>query len=200
MKKRKTGTTFLLLGILFSFYFLMPAPKLPPPDLPESAKSSLPGDTTQISNVSAYFTEKEREDIISFYQDYWSKSSFFNLPLPIVRISHPPEYAKEIIRDTTQSYYLEELVSPMRGSLFVNGFDWQKDVFTPEGKRAQNKMVFKGKEWPVKVTLRWHLSSPLVRLAVFWFFYLVSFLVFRLWLNELKNGFSLLVKLFKKKK
>lgn len=159
---------WFLLGAVFTLYLLLPAPSLPPPGLNQSLKSTEPGDVNEIENLSAYFTELERDEVINFYKDYFSKSSFLNIPLLTVKINHPPEYAKEIIRDTIQTYYLEELVHPFRESLFINGFDWEKDVFTPQPAREQNKMIAGGQEWRVKVTLKWFNSSPLVRIVIFW--------------------------------
>ncbi|MBU2592720.1 MAG: hypothetical protein ABH867_04050 [Patescibacteria group bacterium] len=191
---KKSKIIFFAFGVLASLYLLLPEPKLPPPDLPESLKSDLPGDTVQLVNVSAYFTEKEREDLISFYQDYFSRSPFLNLPLITIRLNHPPEYAKEIIRDTVQSYYFEELIHPFKSSLFINGFDWQNDVFTPPDKRAQNKLIFKQKTWPVKVTLKWFHSGLAVRLFIFWSVWMVFAAVSKLWFSEIKSLFIFLTK------
>ncbi len=113
---------YFLVGILLSLYLLLPGPSLPPPDLPESLKSTEPGDTIQLTRVSAYYTQKQREEVISFYDDYYSHSPFLNLPFISYRLNHPPEHAREIWADTKQSYYLEEIVHPFAGSLFVNGF------------------------------------------------------------------------------
>lgn len=179
---------YLLFGFLISVYLLLPSPKLPPPDLPESIKSMEPGDTVQIPNVSAYFTDKSRQEILNFYTDYFSKSFFLGVPLPTFRLNHPPEYAKQIIRDTTQSYYFEEVVHPFRESLFINGFEWENDVFTPLEARSQNAILVDGKVWKSKVTLRWRASNFIVRLIVFWLEWGMLWTVLSLWKKELRKA------------
>lgn len=195
MKLLKTG--YILIGALVSVYLLLPGAKLPPPDLPDSLKSDLPGDTIQLSNVSAYFTDNERGEITGFYQDYFSRSSFFNIPLPVIKLNHPPEHAKEVIRDTTQTYYLEELVNPLKGSLFINGFEWEKDVFTPVAARGKNAILIDGKTWKAKITLRWFPQSVLLVLGVFWASWFFFWLILGFWIKEIRDG---MLKLRKEKK
>jgi len=187
---------FFTFGIIFSVYLILPGPKLPPPDLPDSLKSDLPGDTIQLNNVSGYFTNQERQEVIAFYQEYFSHSSFLNLPLPLIRLNHPPEYAKEIIKDTMQTYYFEELVHPFRESLFINGFEWEKDVFTPAASRLANKLIYKEITWPSKITLRWSSSNGLIRLIIFWPACGLFAFTFGLFFNQLSLFFR---NLFKKK-
>lgn len=177
---------WFILGLLISFYLIIPGPKLPPPDLPQSLKSDEPGDTIQISRVSAYYTEKQRPEVFDFYTQYFSNSGFLNLPLPTYRLNHPPEFAKEVWVDTKQSYYLEEAVHPLRESLFINGFEWENDVFTPPERRIKNKINIAGKIWPAKVSLRWFPSKTVSRLLVFWPAWLLFWLVGKNWLQELK--------------
>jgi len=181
---------FFTFGIIFSLYLILPGPSLPPPDLPDSLKSDEPGDTIQLINVSAYYTEKDRETVIKFYQDYFSRSSFLNIPLPTIRLNHPPETAKTIIKDTMQTYYLEELAHPLRESLFINGFEWEKDVFTPVEKRAKNKMIYRGIVWPAKITLKWSGSNTLVRLAVFWPAWILFGFCLGLFIQQIKLTFK----------
>jgi len=191
---KKSKIIFWVFGVLASLYLLIPEPSLPPPDLPDSLKSDLPGDTVQISRVSAYFSDKTRNEVISFYQAYFSRSPFFNLPLVTIRLNHPPEYAKEIIRDTTQSYYFEELIHPFKSSLFINGFDWQNDVFTPPDKRAQNKLIYNQKAWLVKVTLKWFSSGLIAELLIFWSAWLVFAIASKFWFLEIKALLNFLIR------
>src|SRR3990167_1827003 len=95
--------------------------------LPESAKSTLSGDTVQFPNISAYFSNQFRDFVIPFYfKNYWEAS---HLPFPPLRINHPPEYSWTAINVNVDSTYLEEFVYPLRDSLFVNGFE----TFRPDG-------------------------------------------------------------------
>lgn len=139
----------LLLLLVFNltsiYYLLIPLPDLP--DLPQSQKSDEPGDTTQISHVTAYYTYLTRPQVINFYL------ANYQGPLRL-RLNHPPEKAREIIRDTIQSYYFEEIHLPLKESLYINGYEWQNDVFTRPDKRIKNKLLFRNIEYPSKITLR----------------------------------------------
>ncbi len=178
---------WLGLGIVFTFYLLIPGPHLPPRNLPESLKSDLPGDTVQIDNVAGYFTDLDRQEVMSFYKQQFSRSSLLNIPLPTVNINHRPEYAKQVWVDTMQSYYLEELVHPFRENLFINGYTWEKDVFTKPSERKQFALEYKGRVWDTKVTLRWFRGSLLPRVGLFWLAWGVFFLISKQWSKELSK-------------
>lgn len=144
--KTKLALVFLLIfNVLAFLYLVSPLPELPP--LPNSVKSDEPGDTIQIPNVSAYYTNLSRTEVINFYKANYN--SLFR-----IQLNHPPEKAKGIIRDTVQSYYLEEFVLPYKETLYINGFEWEKDVFTKPEKRIKNKLLYMGKEYQSKITLR----------------------------------------------
>jgi hypothetical protein len=144
-----TKKVFLIILIVFNIlaiiYLVSPIPSLP--DLENSVKSDLPGDTVQIANVSGYFTNLSRDKVMNFYKKYYQSVFRINL-------NHPPEKAKEIIVDTIPSYYFEELVIPFKESLYINGFEWEKDVFTKPEKRIKNKILYQGKEYSTKITIR----------------------------------------------
>lgn len=143
---KKISIIFLVIfNVLAVIYLISPTPTIP--DLENSLKSDLPGDTKQISNVTGYFTNLSRQGVMNFYQKYYQGLFRINL-------NHPPEKAKEIIVDTIPSYYLEELVLPFKESLYINGFEWEKDVFTKPEKRIKNKIFFQGQEFAAKITLR----------------------------------------------
>lgn len=161
MKIKIVLLTFLAIFNVFAlFYIISPVPKIP--DLPNSVKSNLPGDTTQITNVSAYYTNMSRAEVMDFYY------TNFNGPSR-TKVNYPPEKAKDIITDTIQSYYLEELVLPLKGSLYVNGFEWANDVFTKPEQRIKNKLLYNGTEYRAKITTRTFIASVPKRLAVFFF-------------------------------
>lgn len=135
----------LTLNILAVIYLIWPTPVVP--DLINSTTSDLPGDTIQIPNVSGYFTNLPRSEVMNFYLKYYQ--GFFR-----IRLNHPPEKAREIIIDTIPSYYFEELHLPFKESLYINGFDWQKDVFTKPEKRIANKIIYHSQEYQSKITIR----------------------------------------------
>ena len=145
MIKKVIITILIIFNILAVVYLVLPTPTLP--DLENSVKSNLPGDTVQITNVSGYFTNLSRQEVISFYKNKYQGLFRINL-------NHPPEKAKEIIIDTIPSYYLEELVLPFKESLYINGFEWEKDVFTKPEKRIKNKIFYQDQEYSSKITIR----------------------------------------------
>lgn len=156
---------FLLFSILLLIYMLWPGPtKISDfKPLPDSAKSTLSGDTVQIPNVSAYFSNNFRDFVVPFYIKNYQESS--NFPFPPLRLNHPPEYSWEVIKKHTETTYLEELVYPLRDSLFVNGYE----IFRPDGTPifySVPKLEEDGQEWFTKVTLRLYTSNIIVRIIV----------------------------------
>ena len=145
MTKKIIIFSLIILNFIAAVYLISPTPTLP--DLPNSIKSDLPGDTTQISHVSAYYTNMTRTEVMLFYKAYYSS------PFRII-LNHPPEKAQEIIVNTIQSYYLEEFVLPFKESLYINGFEWENDVFTKPENRSKNKLIYQDKEYKAKITIR----------------------------------------------
>ncbi len=145
MTKKVLLAILIIFNVLAVVYLISPVPSLP--DLDNGIKSNLPGDTEQITNVSGYFTNMSRDQVIGFYKKHYQGIFRINL-------NHPPEKAKEIIVDTIPSYYLEELVLPFKESLYINGFEWEKDVFTKPEKRIKNKIFYQNQEFSAKITIR----------------------------------------------
>jgi hypothetical protein len=160
MIKKIIIVLFCLFNICAIVYLISPTPNIP--DLVNSVKSDEPGDTVQIKNVSAYYTNMTRTEVMNFYQAYYSG------PFRII-INYPPEKSKEIIRDTIQSYYFEEFVLPFKESLYINGFEWENDVFTKPEQRIKNKLIFQGKEYKAKITIRTFPVSKAKRVTAFLF-------------------------------
>lgn len=150
------------------WYLLAPLPQIP--DLTNAAKSNLPGDTSQLKNVSGYFTNLSRTEVINFYKA--------NLDVPFfIRLNHPPEKSKEIIVDTIQSYYLEEFIIPFKESIFINGYDWQNDVFIKPEKRIVNKIIYNGINYQSKITVKTFPTTVAQRLIGFFVTELAIFLI-----------------------
>lgn len=158
---------FFLIFFLGTFYLCLPTPK-DFPALPGSVKSIEPGDTVQIANVSAYYTDMSRKEVVDFYFKYFSRSPLLNIPLITYKLNHPPERIREVLRDTQQSTYVEELVHPLRESVFINGFEWNNDPFTPQITRDKNILFINGKVYQFKVTLFYQESKTWARLLVFY--------------------------------
>jgi hypothetical protein len=168
----------ILFNILTVYYLVSPTPQLK--DLQNAARSNEPGDTIQLKNVSAYYTNLSRTEVINFYKS--SYSGIFRIIL-----NHPPEKAKTIIRDTTQSYYLEEFIIPFKESLFINGYEWQNDVFTKPEKRIKNKLIYNDKEYSAKITLKTFPTSIPSRLITFFSLEIGIFFIFICYRRFLKK-------------
>lgn len=159
MAKKILPIILVLVNAIFLTYLLIPTPDLK--DLPNSVKSAEPGDTIQLKNVSAYYTNLSRTEVTNFY-----KSSYTG-PI-LIRLNHPPELSKTIYKDTMQSYYLEEFSLPFKESLYINGFEWENDVFTKPEKRIKNKLFYEGIEYRSKITLKtFPTSIPRRLIALF---------------------------------
>lgn len=141
----------LSLGLLF--YMLAPSPASIQQisALPDSLKSTEPGDTVQVPNIAAYYSNLYRKDVVNFYQNEIHKK--VGLPIPPIRINHPPEYAYSAIKDQTRSTYLEEIVYPLKVSLFVNGFEPHYEDGTPKYRGATD-IIVDGVKFNTKTTLR----------------------------------------------
>jgi hypothetical protein len=162
---------FAFFSILLLVYLLMPGPSsvnnFPP--LPNSAKSTLSGDTWQVPNISAYFSNNYRDFASNFYKESYKQNTF--LPFSPFKINHPPEHAFTAIKDQTHSTYLEEFYYPLRDSLYVNGLEpYEKGQPRYNGA---TKFEEEGGVWETKVTLRYYPSSIIIRLII-WFGILIS--------------------------
>lgn len=159
MKKHFAKIIFALFSGLFLIYLILPGPSSIKdfPDLPNSLKSTRPGDTYQNPENSAYFSYNYRDFVTSFYKDQYQK--LFKFPFPAERLNYPPEDAFTLIADQTKSTFLEEYVYPFRGSLFVNGFEPFYQNGQPKYYGATD-FFEGGKYYPNKTTLRFY-SAPL---------------------------------------
>ena len=177
MIKKIFFITLVIFNLLAVWYLISPIPVLP--DLTYAAKSDLPGDTIQLKNVTGFFTNQSRQEIINFYQ------ANFN-GLFRIHLNHPPERSKMIILDTIQSTYLEEFILPFKESVFINGFEWQNDPFTKPEKRIANKMIYYGKEYFTKITIKTFPTTIPRRLITFFATEAIIFFIF----YALKSAFK----------
>jgi hypothetical protein len=165
MKKwvKITMAAVYLLGV---FYLVLPEPVIP--NLTPALKSTEPGDTVQIPGVWAYYTDLSREQVIDFYQQAFAKSPFLKIPLINYRLNHPPEYAQETIIDTHKNNFYEELVHPLRESLFISGWVPKEDkVYLAKSKEPISEFKVDGQVFQGKITL-YHVNSPLWARLLVW--------------------------------
>lgn len=166
---------FIVLAMMLLLYMLLPGPnKISDfPALPNSTKSTLEGDTIQIPNVSAYFSDNYRDFVTAFFKTEYKKETWF--PFPPLRINHPPEFAFTAIKKHTDSTYLEEFVYPLRDSLYVNGFEPFYENGDPKYPGA-SKLNANGSYLLTKATLRFYPSSIGIKLVV-WLGIVISILL-----------------------
>lgn len=160
---------FLFSSLLFLVYLFWPFEPKSISDfspLPQSTKSTLSGDTVEVPNVSAYFSDNYRSFVTKYYKNHFQYMT--KLPFPPIVLNHPPEYAFDYIKDQTQSTYLEEYVYPWRGRLFVNGLEpFDEKTKLPRYEGAV-KFETEGMLYETKVTLRYY-PTPLWARMVVWF-------------------------------
>lgn len=180
----------LPLYLVGAIYLLLPEPHVAA--LPDSVRSDEPGDTWQHPDQSAYFTGQNRSQVLDFYQSSFALK-LFNFSLPSYRLNYRPEDTAVYVREQIQSYYLEEIVHPLRESLFVNGWDPQKSplnaYMSPESLKKQT-ILFHDQEYMAKITLKPYYSSPLARLLVWTIIFPTSFYVLKFFQTSLKSFFS----------
>src|SRR5713226_6980914 len=94
---------FIIFSILLLIYMAWPRPSNISDfkALPNSDKSKLEGDTIQIPNVSAYFSNSYRDFVVPFYLHNYQ--SLMHFPLSPIRLNHPPEYSWIAIKKHTDS-------------------------------------------------------------------------------------------------
>lgn len=156
---------FLIFALILLVYLFIPGPSSIDnfPALPNSVKSNLPGDTIQVPNVSAYFSNNFRSFVNNFYKESHKKQVL--IPFSPIRLNYPPEFAYTAIKDQTRSTYLEEYVYPLRDSLFINGYE----PFYENGKPKFFGSVKADEENNIyynKTTLRYYPSSYIARFIV----------------------------------
>ncbi len=170
---------FSIIYLLGIAYLLLPSPSIP--TVPNSFQSDEPGDTVQHPDQPAYYTDLSRGQVMNHLQNEFS-IKFAGYQIPTYRLNYRPEDSTQYVREQLLTYYLEEIVYPLRESLFVNGwnprlspisaplFDIQYDRWA---------MIREGKEYQSKVTLRGYHSSSLIRLLVWTSLFPVGYLIFK---------------------
>lgn len=163
---KKILLIILFIYLLGIFYLVLPEPEIP--HLPDSFKSTEPGDVWQIPGVWAYYTNLSRRESVDFFQQSFSKSNLLSFPLPVLRLNHPPEYAQELIRETQWFNFCEELVHPFRESLFVTGWTPSEDeVYLAKTEKPITEFLVEGNHYSTKITL-YHVQSPIWARILVW--------------------------------
>ena len=149
--KRLLAFIFLAFSFLLLIYILPKSPEFPIPPS-DAVQSNEPADIESPLR-KAYFTNLNREEVLLHYMQVFNRG--FNVYTP--RLNYPPEESATIIRDQTRSTYLEEIVHPLRESLYINGF---------EPKSEKDTIIIDKVRWNQKIIVRYVPSPVWVRVSV----------------------------------
>lgn len=158
---------YVLLSFVFLFYLWSESPPFPVPP-PDALLSTEPADSESPLRRS-YFTNYTRDQVIEHYKAHFDRAI-------MLRLNYPPEDAQVIIRDQTRSYYLEELVHPLRESLFINGFVAQSE---------KDDIWINGVHWEQKITIKYVLGSRSWRIIVGVLIVMISYVIIMQYINEI---------------
>lgn len=136
---------YLILSLFFAVYIILPSPKFPDP-LPDALKST-EGADLETPLRRGYFTNATRDEVMAHYYKQFRG----------YRLNYPPEESGTIIRDQTHSTFLEEIVHPLRESIYISGF---------EPKDTNMGLTVEGLPWRQKVIVKYVPSSLAIRLIV----------------------------------
>lgn len=171
--------TLPILLVIFSFaalfYLALPGFNFPEPP-PGSLQSQEPGDT-ETPLRRAYFTDYDRGQVMAWYKDQMSRS-FMGIPLPTYLLNYPPEDAQTLIRDQTRTTFLEEIVHPMRESVYVNGF---------EPSDPKDAVIINGTHYRQKIIIKYVPSNLFIRIALFAGIIVFIIIVYNSWGEALKD-------------
>ena len=157
---------FVLFGIALMVYLAWPAPQFPKP-LSDFYTSTEPADK-ETPLRRGYYTNLTRDQIVNHY------ASEFNWG---ERLNYPPEEAQTIIRDQTKATYLEEIVHPMRESIYIAGNVVQsdKDPFEINSNKFRQKVIVKY----VGSNIFVRLGIGILTLSLMWILYNQLVLIIR---------------------
>lgn len=168
MIKKFVVTALFIAGFL---YMILPGPTSISnfPSIPDSLKSDEPGDSYQVPNIAAYFSQFNRDEITKFYKEAYQKIFWMGFLFPPISLNYPPEYAKQYIRNEQKGTFLEEYVYPLRGSVFVNGYEPAVEDEMNQKPRSfiGDHIHIKGNYYVSKTILRFYPSGVFERLLVY---------------------------------
>ncbi len=159
MIKKIIFCAFLILAV---WYLLLPDSKFPSPP-PNTYKSTEPADTESTLR-QAFYTNMSRQELMDYY---YAATGNWGIQQVL-----PPENAFSVIRDQTRSSYLEEIIHPLRESLYIN-------AYVPT--KPSEQINIDGIHYLNKVTVHYVPSSPITRLTVLLGAILVGYWLIKAW-------------------
>lgn len=169
-------TVYFILSLFFIIYLILPGPKFPEP-LPDALKST-EGADIETPLRRGYFTNATRDEVMEHYFARFQTKYLGNIFIPTYRLNYPPEESGTLIRDQTHSTFLEEIVHPLRESLYISGY---------EPKNTGEVLTVGGLPWRQKVIVKYVPSSLIIRIIVSLLIIVSWPLVIREWLLTLKR-------------
>lgn len=208
-KLKKILSSKITLGYLglmgfFLVYLIWPSP--PIPELGEKFPLG-PGFISDIIGepIGTFYTNLEKDQIVSFYLEGYSNSPLLNLPLPTKAIEHRPEYASEIINDmhnAKNTSFLIEINQPFRESIIIKGYG---EISLTERKENNKKETKKftpreGETYFLKIT-PYQIKPHLWQKILSWLIYLVIIpLAAVFFWQRIKEAGEVVKSIFRKKK
>lgn len=153
-------------------------------------KSDEPGDTVQVPNVAAYFSQFDRSAATSFYRKtYQEKFPFMGKFIPPLSLNHPPQNAR--VNFNTEAYFtfLEEYVYPLRGSLMVAGYEpyIDNEIRGKTHNFISDHIHINGSYFVSKTKLRYFPAHPIVKTLVYVGIWLSLMSIWSLWKKVAKE-------------
>lgn len=172
---------FIVFSIIFLLYLAIPSQTFPDPSN-KSLQSSEPADV-ESSLRRGYYNNETRQEVISYYKNKFNNPSLYGKMIRLFSftLNYPPEESQILIRDQTRSTYLEELVHPLRESLFINGF---------EPKKNSDTIIVNGEQYKQKIIIKMVYAGFLVRMLVGISALLSIYILYNSWSKYFKNLFS----------
>jgi hypothetical protein len=159
--------------LCFLFYALLPTPHFPEP-MNGFSQSFEPADV-ETPLRRGYYTNYSRQEVMDYYLAQFKKPTLFGISLFSYRLNYPPEEAQTLIRDQTKSTFLEEIVHPLRESVYINGFE-------PVG--PEYAINIKGVPWRQKIIVRYVSSGIILRSVVVFLSGIAVILLIKTWTKK----------------
>lgn len=172
---------FFMLGLI---YILIPGPSsiddFSP--IPDSLKSNEPGDTVQNPNITAYFSDYDRAKITNHYKDDFAGKFLFGKLIPPTTLNYPPRDAYVKIRDQLYVTFLEEYSYPLKGSIYVGGYEpvIQNDIEHMIHNFVGDHIHINDRYFNSKTTIRFYPAHWYYSLPIYLGLWIVGICLFKL--------------------
>lgn len=136
-------------------YLALPQPEFPKM-LWDFVASDQPADR-ETPFRRGYYSNITRDQLMSHYTSEFKWG---------IKLNYPPELAQTLIRDQTKSSFLQEIVHPMRESLFINGYEPPSNIEVLEigGEKYKQKTIIKY----VTSNIRDRIIVGLLTIGIIW--------------------------------